>query len=447
MNRFAHNTCFLGLALMFPLAMGAQEVDSVVQQQPAPVPVKENTLKVDFQMLTHGEIRSGGMAEINTDDNSKFVMGRERLLIGFERPGLETRLNIQHSGIWGQAGKGAFNVFEAWAKMKSKDGWFAQVGRVALAYDDERIIGTNDWAMASLSHDVVRTGYENHGHKAHLILAYNQNAESLTEGGNFYENGAQPYKSMQTLWYHYDFAHLPLGASVLFMNMGMQSGKKEENPHSEYQQLLGGYVSFKPKHWTIEGSYYHQFGKNEEGIKIDAWMASTKVDWSPNDVFGLEGGFDYLSGDKLFAVPPSGSIGVTQHKVIRGFNPIYGSHHKFYGAMDFFYVSTYVNGFTPGLQNAFAGIHVQPTKKLSLKADYHYLAIATDLVDMGMTLGHEIEVQAKYVFTKDIQLSAGYTFLTGTENMKKLKRANDKGQMQWGWVSLNISPRIFSIKW
>ena len=442
MNRFLLHASLCGIALMFPAGLCAQETDSLGQQVQ-----KENTLKVDLQMLTHGEIRNGGMAATDEDNKSQFLMNRERLVIGYERPGLETRLNIQHNGIWGQSGKGAFNVFEAWAKMKAQNGLFLQVGRVALAYDDERIIGTNDWAMASLSHDVVRAGYEGKGHKAHVILAYNQNAECLTQGGNFYANGAQPYKSMLTAWYHYDFPKIPLGASVLFMNIGMQSGEKDNDPHSEYQQLIGTYLSYKPKHWRLEASYYHQLGKNEEKMKIDAWMASAKADWSPADNYGFEAGFDYLSGDKQFAVPPSGAIGMTRHDKLRGFNPIYGSHHKFYGAMDFFYVSTYVFGFTPGLQNAFAGIHFNPIENLTVKANYHYMATATKLVDMNMTLGHQIGVEARYVFAKDIQLSAGYSYMTGTETMEKLKRASGNGSLRWAWFSLSISPRIFAINW
>ena len=442
MNRFPLLACLCGLVLMLPASLCAQEKDSLAH--PAP---KENTLKVDLQMLTHGEIRNGGMAVSEEDDRSQFMMNRERLVIGFEKPGLETRLNIQHSGIWGQSGKGSFNVYEAWARMKAQNGLFVQVGRVALAYDDERIIGTNDWAMASLSHDIVRAGYEGKGHKAHVILAYNQNAECLTQGGNYYANGAQPYKSMVTAWYHYDFPKIPLGASVLFMNIGMQGGEKDDNPHTELQQLLGGYLSYRPSHWRVEGSYYHQLGKNEEGIKIDAWMASMKADWSPTDKYGVEAGFDYMSGDKQFAVPPSGTIGMIRHEKIKGFNPIYGSHHKFYGAMDFFYVSTYVNGFTPGLQNAFAGIHLQPVKKLTVKANYHYLATATKLNEMNMTLGHQIGFEARYVFTNDIRLSAGYSFMTGTETMERLKRSNGNGSLRWAWFSLSISPRIFAIKW
>lgn len=449
MSRLLYFTCCWCLTILMVVPQGAfaEERDSVFQAETPPSEKKDNVLKVDLQLLSHGETRNGGMPEEAIDDNTRFVMGRERLIIDYERPGLETKLNIQHNGIWGQSGKGAFNVFEAWAKMSAKNGMFAQIGRIALSYDDERIIGTNDWAMASLSHDALRLGYEGRGHKAHIILAYNQNAENVTEGGSFYKNGAQPYKTMQTAWYHYDVPKFPLGASLLFMNIGMQGGEKTNDPHTEFQQLLGGYVSFHPKHLTLEGSYYYQFGKSEDGLEIDAWMASGKATWNPTDKYGFDLGFDYMSGDKNFAVPPHGMLGVTRHEAIKGFNPIYGSHHKFYGAMDFFYVSTYVSGFTPGLQNAYIGGHCQPFKGFSVQATYHYLATATKLNEMNMTLGHELEIQARYAISKDIRLSGGFSFMTGTETMEKLKRASDDGSLRWGWISLSITPRIFSTKW
>ena len=446
-----HFPLLCGLMMLLPVASQAQDkADASSQASETTVP-KDNTLTVDLNMLSHGEVRNGGMVETSgenssIDNKSRFMMGRERLIIDYSRTGLQTRLNIQHSGLWGQSGKGAFNVYEAWARL-DRSGLFAQIGRIALAYDDQRIIGTNDWAMASLSHDVLRLGYEGHGHKAHVILAYNQNAEAYTIGGNYYVGGAQPYKSMQTVWYHYDVPRVPVGVSLLFMNIGMQSGEKEKNPHTETQQLMGGYVTYRPKFWNIEGSYYHQSGHDETGLDIDAWMASVKVDWSPSVKWGIYGGFDYLSGDKKFAVPPSGSIGLTRHGTIHGFNPIYGSHHKFYGAMDFFYVTTYVGGFTPGLQNAYAGLHVSPVKGLTLDATYHYLATATKLVDMNMTLGHELELQARYVIAKDISLSLGYSHMTGTETMDKLKRANGDGSLRWGWFSLIVNPRILSTRW
>ena len=416
----------------------------------------DNQLDVSLNMLGHGEARIGGfdVTESNNSDMNEayFLMGRSRLTIDYRRTGIEAKVTAQHSGIWGQKGQGGFNLHEAWVKL-SKNGLFAQMGRQALSYDDERIIGPNDWAMAALSHDVLRAGYEGYGHKAHIIFGFNQNAEN-TQGGTYYADGAQPYKIMATAWYHYDIPKTPLGASLLFMNIGMQGGKKDGKgtyePANRYQQLLGSYLSYKPGGLTVEASYYHQMGHNEDNIKIDAWMASVKAayQWSTaKSQWLVLGGFDFLSGDKYFAVPSSGGLGLVKHDVIRGFNPIYGSHHKFYGMMDFFYVKTYINGFTPGLQNLYAGMGYNPIRSLNLKATYHYLAMATTLDGINKTLGHDIDLEASYQIMKDVRLSAGFSFMIGTESMQRLKRADNSNNLRWGWFSLIASPKIFTTKW
>ena len=417
----------------------------------------DNQLDVSLNMLGHGEARIGGFDATEVGDNDDlnkayFLMERSRLTVDYKRQNLQTKVTAQHSGIWGQKGQGSFNLYEAWVKL-SKDGLFAQLGRQALSYDDERIIGPNDWAMAALSHDVLRAGYEGHGHKIHTILGFNQNAEN-THGGTFYADGAQPYKSMLTAWYHYDVPKTPLGASLLFMNIGMQGGKKDgtgdNEPQNRYQQLLGGYLSYKPGGLTVEGAYYHQLGRNEDNIKIDAWMASVKAtyQWSmANGQWSMTAGYDYLSGDEYFAVPPKGGLGLVKHDVIRGFNPLYGSHHKFYGMMDFFYVKTYLNGFTPGLQNLYGGIGYIPWKPLSLKATYHYMAMATTLNGIDKTLGHDIDIEASCQIMKDVRLSAGFSFMTGTESMQQLQRADEDNRLRWSWFSLVVSPKIFTTKW
>ena len=414
----------------------------------------DNQLDVSLQVLGHGEMRIGGLdasadVEGKESENAYFLMERTRLTLDYKRTGLEAKVTAQHKGIWGQSGQGNMNLYEAWAKLSMKNGLFAQIGRQALAYDDERIIGTNDWAMASLSHDVFRFGYEGHGHKAHAILAYNQNAEN-TYGGTYYYGGAQPYKTMHTLWYHYDFSKIPLGTSLLFMNIGMQGGDKDGEgdyaPRTRYQQLLGTYVCYTPKNLKVEASYYHQMGKNEDGIKIDAWMASAYARMQLSRQWAVVAGYDYLSGDEKFAVPGKGQIGYTQHSVIKGFNPVYGSHHRFYGMMDFFYVQTYVGGFTPGLQNLYVGGEYKPIDPLALRMKYHYMATATKLVDANKTLGHAIDLEASYRIMDDVRLSAGFSYMVGAETMEKLKRAESNQNLKWGWFSLIISPRIFSTK-
>ena len=419
----------------------------------------ENQLDVDLQMLGHGEMRLGGLDEktldsegnpIEGNDRAYFLMGRSRLSIDYKRSGLETKITAQHSGVWGQKGQGSFNIFEAWAKLSMKNGLFGQIGRQALSYDDERIIGPNDWAMAALSHDVLRVGYEGRQHKVHLIVAYNQNAENI-QGGTFYRDGAQPYKTMHTLWYHYDAPKIPLGTSLLFMNIGMQGGEKngiyDNVARTRYQQLIGTYVSFKPSRGSIEASYYHQLGRNEENLKIDAWMASVRGRLNITERVGAVMGYDYLSGDPYFAVPGKGQIGTTRHKVIKGFNALYGSHHKFYGMMDFFYVRTYLNGFTPGLQNLYVGGTYSPVKGLNLKATYHYMATATKLEGIDMTLGHDLDLEARCQIMKDVSLSVGFSYMQGKETMERLRRADHDNSLKWGWFSLIVSPKLFSTRW
>lgn len=408
--------------------------------------VHNNKFTIDAQLMTRGEIRKGGLPEVNgkIEDRANFIFGRSRLILNYEKPWLETRLTAQHSSVWGQKGSGTLNIYEAWVMLKSKMGMFAQVGRQELNYDDERILGRNDWAMAALSHDVLKVGYEGHGHQAHAILAYNQRAENM-RGGTTYrsDEGAQPYKTMQTIWYHYDVPRVPLGVSLLFMNIGMEEAEATD-PTLRFQQLIGGYIKYSPHKWKLEGSFYYQMGKDEFNIPIKAYMGSLKTTFQPSHFYSLFAGYDYLSGDDNPVVPKNGTLGMAQHKEVNGFTTIYGSHHQFYGAMDFFYVSAFYGGYTPGLQNLFVGGTYSPMKNLSLTANYHYLSVASKLSEAKRSLGHEIELSASYNILKEAKISMGYTYMNGTSTLERLQRVEGKANLQWGWIMLSVNPRIFT---
>ncbi len=424
---------------------------------------QDTLFTVDLQLLSRGEIRNGGMthgaddAETKSDSKSAFVLDRERLTVGYKRNFLEARVAVQHAGTWGHEGSSNTSVYEAWGKVTARNGLFAQIGRLALRYDDERIMGTDDWVMAARTHDALRLGFESAGsgkygrHKLHAILAYNQNMRAINSPGSYYSGGSNPYKTMHTVWYHFDAPKMPLGVSVLLMNIGMQAGYEdgefENAPHTEWQLVFGGYAKYAPRHFSFEASYYRQTGHDEYMAKLRAWMAAVKAEWMPNDRWKVKAGFDYLSGDDYVAVVSKGGLGMPRHEVNKGFNPVYGSHHKFYGAMEFFYLSTYVNGFTPGLQNAYVGGTFNPLKNLSFKATYHYLATGTKLEELNRTLGHEIELEAAYSLFKDLRVSAGYSYMTGTETMERLKRASSDGSLRWAWLSVMFTPRLFSAKW
>lgn len=434
-----HQLLFICLAFMLlPFVAKAQEAN--------------NEFSIDAKMVSRGEVRVGGFE--NDDDNpnlhSQFILGQYQISLDYKRSDwLELKLTPKMSGVWGQATSN-LNLFEAWASMTSKKGWFTKIGRQLLEYDDERILGYDDWTMTAPTHDVVKFGYEGYNHKIHAILAYNQNAENMMTGNDYYSDGIQPYKTMQTLWYHYDTPRNLFGVSLIGMNIGMQNANTT-TPATYFQQLIGTYLELNTGMVTAEGSFYYQMGKEEHGVPIDAFMFSGRVIVKPNEFFDVFTGYDYLSGDKYFCVPasPSSHIlpGVIQHDTIRGFCPIFGSHHQFYGAMEFFYMDSYVGGFTPGLQNLYVGTTINPIQGLEASIAYHYYAIATDLSPLKKTLGHEIEIEGEYAFGKFIKIGAGYTYMRGSETMDILQRLPENRRLHWGWLMLSINPTLFTTSW
>ena len=426
------------------VAVSAQETVDTMSAPKA----KENRFTVDVNLLTRGELRNGGLSNTENDDQTAaFVIERTLLGMEYERPGLSARVTAQHSGTWGSKETNSFNLYEAWARLQSKKGLFVQIGRQNLNYDDQRIFGADNWAMTAMSHDALKIGYEGHGHKIHIIGSYNQNIGNMN-GGHYFAGGLQPYKAMEALWYHYDVPKIPLGASLLFMNVGVQNSEYAADTTTYQEQLVGAYVKYHPRRLTAELAFYYQFGTENNGLPVDAWMASAKASYDINPSLTLYGGYDYLSGDKNFAVPPHGHFGMTQHRKVKGFSSLYGSHHKFYGAMDFFYVTTYVGGFTPGLQNLYVGGRWIPVKRLSTDISYHYLATAAKLIDNNRSLGHELEIALRYNLMKDVSIGAGYSYMRGTDTMAALKRAvDDDRELHWGWIMLTVSPKIFTTMW
>lgn len=414
--------------------------------------VADNEFSISTKLNTRGEIRVGGYDEEDGEERERmahFIMGQYRLNIGYKRSDwLEIQLSPQFSGVWGQAG-GTLSLSEGWLSMKhNKTGLFTKIGRQIFEYDDERILGYDDWSMTAPTHDAIKLGFEGYGHKVHLLLAYNENADNISTGLNYYFDGIQPYKTMQTLWYHYDTPKNFFGISLIGMNIGVQ---KFDDPNKIFfQQIFGTYLTLNPSIVNLEGSFYYQMGREEHGIKLNAFMGSVKATVTPSDIYNLYAGYDYLSGDN-FPVPVNGGFAAIYHPEANAFTPLFGSHHDFYGAMDFFYVDNYVNNLSPGLQNLYVGGNVCPLPGLKFNAAYHFYAISADLKIQGekmkKSLGHDIDLSVAYSFANFVTLSAGYTYMRGTKTMEILQNTTDKRRLHWGWVMLTVTPTIFTYAW
>ena len=400
---------------------------------------KERHFSASGQLWSRAEMRRGSLPTPDpTKDYAVFLMGSSILRLDYTSPWLDVRFAPLFFGVWGSNSSGNLAIDEAWFKLKYKN-VYAQLGRQKLMYDDQRIIGADDWVMATATHDVLKLAFENKMHKLHLLVAFNQNNDNIN-GGTYYMDGGQPYKTMQTLWYHVD--PLPwLGASAIVMNTGMQSRRTSEDK-TIFQQLFGAYLDIHPKNFSLQASYYRQTGREESELPIYAWMASAESAWQMNPYFKWNLGYFYMSGDTYY-IPKEGQIGLIHKTEVRGFNPIFGSHHKFYGAMEFFYVSAFYGGNTPGLQDLHAGGTWTPSSKFSFTGTYHFLATGVKLPDINRDLGHEVELSLNWKIAKDVSIQAGYSFMQGTKTMERLKRSSDKNRLQWAWLMVVVTPDFF----
>ncbi|MDH6358372.1 alginate export family protein [Parabacteroides sp. PF5-9] len=406
---------------------------------------QEHETSFAVQIRPRAEYRNGALMPRDEGESAaSFINNRARLSLNYKRSNLLTlKLSAQHVGVWGQDPQidknGRFILNEAWARLNFNHGFFAQLGRQSLVYDDERILGGLDWNVAGRFHDALKLGYENPKNKLHLILAFNQNDEKI-HGGTYYAAGAQPYKTMQTLWYQHTEKNAPFSISLLFMNLGMEGGNIEtQKSKNRYMQTMGTHLNYSPGAWKFDGTFYYQTGKTIGGSDISAWMGSVRGAYSVDKQWTVSIGSDIVSGNDA------------KSETYKAFNPLYGTHHKFYGSMDYFYASSFAAGLNPGLWDSYLGLSYKPSSTVGLSLNYHYFRIASDVTadneKISKGLGSEFDLQVDWTIMKDVRLSAGYSVMAGTESMDIVKGGNHKSWQDWGWLSLNINPQVLFVKW
>ncbi|MCF0160721.1 MAG: alginate export family protein, partial [Bacteroidaceae bacterium] len=400
------NSLFAAFLMMLPLAAQAQE----------------NQIDVSAQIRARGEYRNGqGALRTEGAKPAAFINERARIAIDFKRKdNLELRLAAQHVGVWGDGAQidknSNFVLNEAWAKFRPSKETFIQLGRQVLSYDDERILGGLDWHVSGRFHDALKLGFENNRHKINVVLAYNQNAENAS--GTFYKSSETPtasmdYKAMEMLWYNYK--DKAFSGSLLLMNINRQCGT-EEAPETKNMQTIGTHLQYGTGNLKLTGSAYLQTGKTTGNQSVSAYMWSVTGTLKTSDAFSLNVGVDNLSGQK------------DNTDKCTAFNSLYGTHHKFTGAMDYFVFPGFKNN--RGLWDLNLGATVNLSKKTSLKGNYHYFAVDKKLEGLEKTLGSEIDLQLDWKVMKDVSLTAGYSMMFATKTMVAVKGGGNIGSWQ-----------------
>jgi hypothetical protein len=406
-------------------------------------------LRLNIQLRPRGEFRNGSITPIlEGQQPAAFVSQRTRIGLTYSRSQkLQIGVSTQIVTTWGndaqkQATANDISFYEAWAKFYFNPAWSVKVGRQVLSYDDERILGASDWNNAGHKHDAALIGYEKNKFKANAVFAFNQNAEKVTN--TFFDNStSQPYKAMEFLWMKYQFSNT-LSASALMMNLAFQN--KIDSSISNLQ-TFGGNIFYKKNKLSISGTYYYQMGNNPQKtsstITTKAWMAAAKADYHFNKIFGLGIGSDYLSGKDMNSTSPD----------ISYFNTLYATNHKFYGSMDYFYVSSPHSNV--GLWDSYLNANINTSEKLGLQIAYHHFESAAHVMDYsgsqaGSSLGNEVDLAFGYAVMKDVKITGGYSQMFTDQSMKYVKNILENQSMKslqnWVWLSININPDILIYK-
>ncbi len=374
-------------------------------------------------------------------DPAFFIEQRTRINAKFESEKFDVFVSLQDVRTWGAVSQiyktdpSLSNMYEAWAAYKINSNHSIAVGRMALDYDNARFLGNLGWAQQGRSHDLVKYVYKGESSALHLGAAFNQDANTPEYGklASTYYSGVANYKTMQYAWYHKDWEKSKL--SLLLLNNGLQAADSSVN----FSQTLGLYGTKKLGGVGLEYELYYQTGKDGGARDISAYMATLNATFFATKPASLTVGFDYLSGDK------------SDTEKVEAFNPMYGTNHKFYGFMDYFYVG---NGHgNKGLVDVYLKTKIKTGSKSALLANLHQFMSGSKVgvnesgSDYSSALGTELDLVYNLNVAPDVNFKLGYSQMFYTESMEAIKGSADPSKnASWAWAMFTFKPTLFTTK-
>jgi hypothetical protein len=428
------------------------------------------------QIRTRTELRDGqGTPSVDTIP-AVFTSQRTRFNFGYQAYRFKIYASLQDVRVWGQDASSinrittdavdGFMLHEAWGEISLIDtgkvikNFTVKIGRQELVYDDVRLLGNLDWLQQARRHDAVVFKFDHQGWTLHLGGAFNQNAErksnhvynGVPTGYPASTNGLNTmYKTMQFLY---------VGKKVHFGNASFLVFKDDFSKYKYapldslkktplYQKGVnsritvgGNLFGTAARKINFALSAFYQGGKYRDGVSLDEYLLSASALYSVGRKLTIGPGIDMTSGNN----------GTDKSKVYQRFDPLYGTPHKFWGFMDYFYVA---DGFgANGLNDIYLKSRFKAKDNLTFLLDAHRFMLPSavmgdDGTAMNKALGTELDFMITYNMTKAITIEGGYSTMFATETMasakvKNVKNASDNSN--WAYLMINIKPAEFLIK-
>ncbi|MBX3256025.1 MAG: alginate export family protein [Chitinophagaceae bacterium] len=422
------------------------------------------------QLRTRTELRDGQGSPLSKDaDPAFFTSQRTRLTAGYSTYRLKFGLTVQDVHVWGQdvstinrnttQNNNGLMLHEAWAEIGLTDTTnkvytlSLKLGRQELIYDDQRLIGNLDWLQQARRHDAAILQFNTSQWTIHGGFAHNQNKENAsstkyneTPAGNYAgnTNGGVNYKSFEYLYASRKYGQ----GNISFLFFADQFNKYHTNiennvpvkvwDNGAWSRITTGlHTTHTLGKTALTASVYYQTGKNSSGQQLSAALLSANVLFNTGKKFSVGPGIDYTTG------------GMSGNKS-NAFDPLYGTPHKFWGFMDYFYAG---NGFgNKGLADYYIKAKYKASGKFTLSADLHQFSSASAVYDasgnkLNRYFGTEADITAAYTLTKMIGFEAGYSHFFSTASLasSSVKNiTNAKKNNNWAYVTIRIQPELLA---
>lgn len=466
-------------------------------------------LSISAQIRPRAESRNGlGTLMLKDAPSAGFISQRSRLGFNFKMEKVTFGMSIQDVRVWGQdastisnADGSKLGIHEAWAEVNLLDsiGLTLKMGRQELLYDDSRLLGNLDWLQQARRHDAAVLKLNKKGWQVDVGLAFNQNTDVFGATGTFYtagntpqylsnskgiltaipsnfvpvnakgvpiltanpstNGGVQMYKTMQYVYaakkiksvkasfllFKDDFAKYRLD-TLKATDGGTLAGRRYDvtgvNSRITAGILLNGTLK-GGFNYTLGG--YFQGGKNRDGADLSAYTTTAYLGYTKGK-FTMGLGYDLVSGNDL-----TNTTNATDNK----FDPLYGTPHKFWGYMDYFYVGT--GGVSAGLSDPYVRLKYAASKNFTMGLDVHHFSLVNNMPDkfndvtgktlINKQLGNEFDFIMNYTLNKSTGVELGYCVMAATNSLEYIKLSSmDKAEhtATWAYLMISIKPEIFS---
>jgi hypothetical protein len=347
------------------------------------------------------------------------------------------KFSPQDVHTWGQTKQTnnmpTLSIYEAWAALKLTDNWKLKVGRQEIIFDDQRLMGNLDWAQTGRTFDALTTQYQKDNYKLQAGGAFNQLTDQNYFGGNYSKDN---FKAL--VFIHPELKTKKGSVAFTFLSDAFQAS--DVAPKLYWRFTQGFYTTKTFDKLSVTAHTYYQAGKDVVNSNISAYLASLKLGYVFTKQISAAIGGDIVSGTNATTTKDY------------SFNTLYGTNHKFYGWMDY-YTAFPSDTRNFGLNDYYASVNYTANKQWSFSATGHLFTtnktpeVAGD-VHYKKDLGQEVDLGLNYKINEFVKLDGGYSFylVTNTTDYVKKVQGGDGRTGHWAWLTLDISPKLFSSK-